>query len=145
MARIKTPRKLTSLPAIKGFRPYGPDINKQAATIILYFEEYEAFKLCDYEGLNHNIAARLMQVSRPTFTRIYASARNKIAQAFAEGLPIGIEGGTVYFDSNWYQCNFCGCYFNQIDPAQTVEVCPLCGKKHFQQMEEAEFSNLKIK
>ncbi len=144
MPRIKTPRKLSGLPAIKGFRPYGPDIDKQATAIVLHFEEYEAFKLCDYEGLNHSAAARLMQVSRPTFTRIYASARNKIAQAFAQGLAIEVEGGTVYFDSNWFQCNFCGCYFNQLDPAQPVEACPLCGKKHFQQMEEAELTNLQI-
>lgn len=142
MPRIKTPRKLSGLPAIKGFRPYGPDINKQAVAIILHFEEYEAVKLCDYEGLNHNMAARLMQVSRPTFTRIYASARNKIAQAFVEGRPIEVEGGSAYFDSNWFKCTICGCFFNQVDPSQQLEACPLCGKKHFQQMETQEFTNL---
>jgi len=145
MPRIKTPRKLSGLPTIKGFRPYGPDINKRATAIILHFEEYEAFKLCDYEGLNHSLAAKLMQVSRPTFTRIYASARTKLAQAFVEGLSIEVEGGSAYFDSNWYQCNFCGCFFNQLNPAQQVVACPLCGKKHFQQMEEAEFTNLQSK
>jgi len=142
MARIKTPRKLSGLPAVKGFRPYGPDINKQATAVVLHFEEYEAFKLCDYDGHNHSAAARLMLVSRPTFTRIYASARNKVAQAFAEGLSIEVEGGTVYFDSNWYQCSFCGCFFNHINPEQEVEHCPLCSKKHTQQLEAIDLVSL---
>jgi hypothetical protein len=50
-----------------------------------------------------------MGVSRPTYIRIYASALQKIAKAFVEGRLIFIEGGKVYFDSDWYRCNTCEC------------------------------------
>jgi len=68
-----------------------------------------------------------MEVSRPTFTRIYSSARQKMAKAIVEGLKITIEGGKVYFDSNWYHCNKCNCDFN--NPEKNIEIskCPLCG------------------
>jgi hypothetical protein len=72
-----------------------------------------------------------MGVSRPTFTRIYASARQKIANAFVEGKQISIEGGKVYFDSDWYQCQSCGCYFNNPEKDIKVEACPLCGAATF--------------
>ena len=49
------------------------------------FEEYEALNLCDYELLNQAEAARLMKISRPTFTRIYESVRRKIARTIPGG------------------------------------------------------------
>ena len=73
--------------------------------INLLYEEYEALRLCDYSMENHNRASEIMEVSRPTFTRIYASARQKLASAFVEGRQIVIEGGKVYFDSDWHICN----------------------------------------
>jgi Zn finger protein HypA/HybF involved in hydrogenase expression len=68
-----------------------------------------------------------MGVSRPTFTRIYASALRKIAKAFVEGKQISIEGGKVYFDSDWFQCVTCKCYFNNPEKEEKPETCPLCG------------------
>lgn len=93
----------------------------------MHFEEYEALKLCDYDMYNHHQASAAMGVSRPTFTRIYASARQKVAKGFAEGRQISIDGGKVYFDSDWYICKKCKCYFN--NPQKDVEItnCPLCG------------------
>lgn len=128
MARLKIPRKVTNPPIVKGFKPYGPDLdNKKKEPIILNFEEYEAFRMCDYDMYNHHQASALMNVSRPTFTRIYASARMKISKAFVEGRQIEIEGGKVYFDSDWYQCNSCGCDFNNPQRNISIQNCPLCG------------------
>ncbi|MFN8257046.1 MAG: DUF134 domain-containing protein [Bacteroidales bacterium] len=126
--RIKTIRKVLNPPIIKGFKPYGPERNSENTDpVILLFEEYEAIRLCDYDKCNHQEASVLMCVSRPTFTRIYASALQKIAIAFVEGRQIAIEGGKVYFDSDWYQCKKCNCYFN--NPEKEIEIvnCPLCG------------------
>ena len=95
------------------------------------FEEYEALRLCDYDMYNHHQASVIMGVSRPTFTRIYSSVRQKIAKAFVEGRQISIEGGKVYFDSNWYSCSQCGCYFNNPEMDKPVEMCPLCGENQF--------------
>ncbi|HNX06924.1 MAG TPA: DUF134 domain-containing protein [Bacteroidales bacterium] len=126
--RIKIIRKVLNPPVIKGFKPYGPDTDKlKQEPVLLLYEEYEALRLCDYDLLNHHMASVAMGVSRPTFTRIYAHARQKIAQAFVEGTQISIEGGKVYFDSDWYCCESCGCYFNNPERETGVEECPLCG------------------
>ena len=127
-ARLKRPRRILNPPSIKGFKPYGADAVVNAADPVnVLFEEYEALRLSDYDRLNHHQASVLMGVSRPTFTRIYAAALQKIATAFVEGRQIAIEGGKVYFDSDWHECKACGCYFNH--PHQNIPIgeCPLCG------------------
>ena len=63
--------------------------------VFLGLDEFETLRLLDYQGLDQEKAAELMGVSRPTVTRIYASARRKIAEALTEGKAISIEGGPV--------------------------------------------------
>ena len=48
------------------------------------FDDTEAVRLLDYEGLMQEEAADRMNISRP-LTRIYENARKTIAQAFVEG------------------------------------------------------------
>lgn len=127
--RIKILRKVLDPPIIKGFKPYGPETEQNKEVVNLLYEEYEAIRLCDYNKLNHHEASLMMTVSRPTFTRIYASALQKIATAFVEGRPMAIEGGKVYFDSNWYHCKKCTCDFNNPEKNKPIEKCPLCGSK----------------
>jgi len=128
--RIRIKRKVLNPPSIKGFKPYGESSGKKnQQTINLLFEEYEALRLCDYDLLNHHQSSILMGVSRPTFTRIYASALQKIATAFVEGRQISIDGGKVYFDSDWYHCHNCYCYFNNPEKENEITECPLC-KNH---------------
>jgi uncharacterized protein len=140
--RNKRLRKVINPPLIKGFKPFGPDTPKDNNDpVIMLYEEYEALRLCDYDLYNHHQASELMGVSRPTFTRIYASARQKIANAFVEGKPISIEGGKVYFDSDWYHCQSCGCYFNNPEKDIKVEACPLCGAATFNNFEYGDPEN----
>ena len=61
----------------------------------LGLDEFETIRLLDYQGLEQEKVAELMGISRPTVTRIYASARKKIAEALTEGKAICIEGGPV--------------------------------------------------
>ena len=61
--------------------------------VILTVEEFEAIRLKDHEGLNQTESAKRMNVSQPTFQRIYESARKKIADSLVNGRPIRIEGG----------------------------------------------------
>jgi len=127
---IKRLRKILNPPPIKGFNPYGPDCEAQKnEPVILLYEEYEALRLCDFDMYNHHFASEIMGISRPTFTRIYALTRQKIAKAFVEGRQISIEGGKVYFDSDWFHCNKCNCYFNNPEKEVTIILCPLCGSK----------------
>ncbi len=125
--RNKRLRKVLNPPVIKGLKPYGPELDESRLNeVSLLYEEYEALRLCDYDMFNHHQASVIMGVSRPTYTRIYASARQKIARALVEGSLISIEGGKVYFDSDWYHCSHCACYFNNPERDKVVEQCPLC-------------------
>lgn len=125
--RPKLIRKVSNLPLVSGFKPYGgKESNSTFDPIFLHYEEYEAIRLCDFEMMNHHQASVIMQVSRPTLTRIYAKARYKIAEAFVKGVQIIIEGGKVYFDSEWFSCNSCGCYFNNPEKLIEISMCPLC-------------------
>ena len=130
-ARIRRPRKILNPPCIKGFKPYGlsQDVTTSNKSVNLLMEEYESLRLCDYDGLNHHEASLMMDVSRPTFTRIYAAALQKIATAFVEGRQIAIEGGKVYFDSDWHECKNCECYFSHPLKHLPIKECPLCGSK----------------
>ena len=129
--RPKIIRRIASKPAVSGFRPYGGESStKKAETIFLLHEEYEALRLNDYEKNTQCESARIMGVSRPTFTRIYINAREKIATAFVEGRKIVIEGGKVYFNNEWYICNECQSIFNLIKDSD--EECPLCRSKNYE-------------
>jgi uncharacterized protein len=123
--RPKRLRKMSGLPLISGLKPYGGEAGR--GKVFLHLEEYEAIRLCDYEMMNHLNASRAMNISRPTLTRIYTAARRKIAQAMVEGKQIIIEGGKIYFDSEWYGCSGCGCYFNLPATSSNPNNCPLCG------------------
>jgi uncharacterized protein len=131
MPRPKRIRKMTNPPHFKGFKPIG--IAKSDQPVVMGFEEYEAIRLCDFELMGQVAAAQVMEVSRPTFTRIYESARRKVAQAFVLGKPIVFEGGKVYFDSHWFTCNNCGCWFDNPETGKTVGSCALCGSTNFEQ------------
>jgi predicted DNA-binding protein (UPF0251 family)/predicted Fe-Mo cluster-binding NifX family protein len=61
----------------------------------LGFDEAEALRLADLEGLYHEAAARSMGVSRQTFGRIVESARRKTADAILNGKALRIEGGEI--------------------------------------------------
>jgi len=109
--RSKQFRKVVSPPVLKGFKPIGVPFNN-AAVINLLYEEYEALRLADYSGMKQEEAAKLMNISRPTFTRIYSSCLQKLARAFTEGRSIVIEGGDVEFDKQWYRCHQCATVFH---------------------------------
>jgi predicted DNA-binding protein (UPF0251 family) len=122
MARNKKDRLIQMAPHFNGFKPQGLQC-KSGNDVTINFEEYEAINLCDYELLTHVEAAKLMNVSRPTITRIYESARRKIAQAFVEGSSIHFEGGNVNI-ANWSKCSQCAISFTVNEHMQVI--CPLC-------------------
>ena len=59
-------------------------------------EGLEAIKLSDFQGLDQETAAGMMNVSRQTFGRILAEARAIVADALVTGKVLRIEGG--HFD-----------------------------------------------
>ena len=106
MARPHKIRKVSNPPVMKGFKPFGMPLCA-AEFIILTFEEYESFRLVNYESLSQDEAAVRMNVSRPTLTRIYNQALKNIALAFAEGKAIEISGGNYFLEQDWYRCKKC--------------------------------------
>ena len=89
--RRKKPREVYSLPENLGFRPINSYEGKKK--VVLTVDEYESIRLVDKEGVSQAECGVLMNVSRATAQRIYASARRKIANALVDGLPLQIEGG----------------------------------------------------
>ena len=62
-------------------------------TVHLTLDEFEAIRLADLEQLKHVDAAKGMHISRPTFSRILASAYAKVADGLVNLKEIKIEGG----------------------------------------------------
>jgi predicted DNA-binding protein (UPF0251 family) len=122
MARNKKDRLIQMAPHFCGFKPQGVQC-KPGSEVTINFEEYEALNLCDYELLKQVDAAKLMNISRPTFTRIYESVRRKIAKAFIEGSPIHFEDGNTTV-SDWLKCDNCHITFTVSNDFDNC--CPLC-------------------
>ncbi len=123
MPRKKRFRRIQVPPVIKGMSVYGVR-GRKSNEVILHIEEYEVIRLLDYQNLTQEEAAVFMDVSRPTLTRIYEEARNKVATAFVEGRDLLFRGGDIYFDKNWYKCNSCQASFS--DYSEKVTHCPVC-------------------
>lgn len=88
MGREKTKRNLTYKPAFKDFIPQ----NKPYTGITLLLdEEMEAIYLMDILNLYQEEAAKRMEVSRPTFTRVLKNARQKLTRALVYGNKISIQ------------------------------------------------------
>jgi predicted DNA-binding protein (UPF0251 family) len=110
---------------MQGFKPFGIRMCEMEP-VILKFEEFESVRLVNYEMLPQEKAAEMMNVSRPTFTRIYNKALKQIAKSFVEGKAIEIEGGNYQFENDWYKCKRC---YKLIEGIENHSKCQNCS--HF--------------
>ena len=92
MSRPFKCRRVTFMPYVTYFKPAGIPL-RSLEEVRLSLEEAEALRLKDLEGLEQEQGAEKMNISRPTFQRVLASARQKIADALLNGKAIRIEGG----------------------------------------------------
>jgi len=90
--RPKKTRWVKCLPGERCFRPKCKPL-RGLEGVCLSLDEFEAVRLACLEGLKHADAAGHMKISRPTFSRIIASAQRKIADALVNIKAIRIEGG----------------------------------------------------
>ena len=109
-------------PPMEGYKPFGIPM-RELESVHLLFEEFEAIRLADYENLTQEEAAEKMNISRPTFTRLYDKARKTIAKAFIEGKAIIIQGGTFFTDDYWYKCQSCNETMVTMKPAKQCRKC----------------------
>jgi len=90
--RPKKTRWVKCEPGERCFRPKCAPVKKLEG-VYLTIDEFEAIRLADLKDLKHMQAAKLMRISRPTFTRIISSAHRKISDALVNIKAIKIEGG----------------------------------------------------
>ncbi|MHA1593479.1 MAG: DUF134 domain-containing protein [Candidatus Baldrarchaeia archaeon] len=90
--RPPKPRVITALPTVAKFSPtLQENVPVQPKPpIFLSYDEYEALRLIDYEGLTQEEAGERMGVSRGTIWRLIKSARKKVSSALIEGRELVI-------------------------------------------------------
>lgn len=99
MGRSKKARTYSYKPFYKEFIPLSEKTN---GIIRIDHDELEAIYLMDYLGKYQEDAAKQMEISRPTFSRIIKEARFKISKAIVCGLKMVIED-----DIENYKIAFC--------------------------------------
>ena len=80
MSRPQKCRRVAFLPNVTYFKPAGIPL-RALEEVLLSLEEAEAVRLKELEEMEQEEGARRMNISRPTFQRILASARQKMADA----------------------------------------------------------------
>jgi predicted DNA-binding protein (UPF0251 family) len=103
MGRQSLPRRVEFMPQTTYFKPAGISLS-QLQEICLSVEEVEAIRLKDLERLEQEECAQKMNISRPTFSRILGSVRQKMADALLNGKAIRIEGGNFEMALSRFRC-----------------------------------------
>ncbi len=91
MPRPKKPRFVSGYPTIVAFVPQGMPVTGE---VFLSVEELEAIRLTDFERLDQETAAKMMEVSRQTYGRILSNARGIVGEALITGKALKVGGGT---------------------------------------------------
>ncbi len=127
MPRPPKCRRVEFLPDVTYFKPAGIPL-RVLEEVLLSLEEVEAIRLKDLEGLEQEEGAQSMKVSRPTFQRILASARQKMADALLHGKSIRIEGGN--YETAWHRFRCLNGHEwevpSEVTAGGTPELCPTC-------------------
>jgi len=96
--RPRKRRRLARITKRITYKPAGIPLD-DLPLVLLLAEELEALRLVDMEGLTQAEAADQMGVSRSTFQRILARARQQVSLALVEGRALQIEPGPIDMES----------------------------------------------
>jgi len=115
------------MPGVTYFKPAGIPL-KDLVEIRLSVEEAEALRLKELEGLEQEQGAEKMNISRQTFQRILATARQKVVDALLNGKAIRIEGGNFEISSRRFYCANGHEWQNSIESVEESipQLCPVC-------------------
>jgi len=128
MARPPKCRRVEFMPAQTFFKPAGVPVS-ELAVVQMTIEELEAIRLKDSLGLEQEVCAEKMGVSRPTYHRILAVARAKVAEALVEGKAIRVAGGNYEVARRHFKCFACGKDWELlcgVGPRGSEMNCPQC-------------------
>ena len=131
MPRPPKCRQVAYIPEVTYFKPAVIPL-RALDEVQLSVEEAEAIRLKDLEGLDQEVGAKKMNISRPTFQRILASARQKIADTLLNGKAIRICGGN--FEMMWRRFRCQGGHEWELEiPVKVLpELCPTCSTPDIQ-------------
>ena len=135
MPRLPKCRRVAFLPSVTYFKPAGIPL-RSLSEVQISVEEAEAIRLKDLEGLGQEEGAKRMNISRPTFQRVLASARQKMADALLNGKAIRIEGGSFEMASSRFKC-LNGHEWEvpfELMMSQPPRLCPSCNTVNIQHM-----------
>ncbi len=126
MTRPKKQRRIYSEPAADYFKPRGIPL-RALEHIRLSRVELEALRFADLEGMKHEEAAKLMEISRQTFGRVLKTARKITADALVTGKAIKIEGGEFVISGKTFRCVSCDYIWTADSVTGAPSVCAKCG------------------
>ncbi len=72
---------------------------RELERVVLTHDELEALRLVDMEGMYQEDAASMMEISRPTLSRLLEVARKKIVSAVIDGKGIEVGGGNFLVET----------------------------------------------
>ena len=133
MARPPKCRRVEQFPGVTFFKPTGIPL-PELPEVVLSVEELEAIRLRDLAGLEHEVCAQRMSVSRPTFHRILASARQKVAGALVNGAALRITGGNFKLTRHKLECRACGHRWEGTICCRRT-VCPSCSGRDWHRVD----------
>lgn len=133
MPRPPKCRRVEQFPGITFFKPSGIPL-PELPEVILSVEELEAIRLRDLDGLEHEECAQKMSVSRPTFHRILAAARQKVAKALVNGAALRITGGNFKLTQHKLECRTCGHRWEGTI-CRRHTVCPSCSGREWHRLD----------
>ena len=92
MPRPKKYRRVCCLPTVTDFSARQLQSDE---IVIMSVDEYETIRLIDLEGLMQEQCAQSMNIARTSVVSIYATARQKLADALINGKRLVISGGDI--------------------------------------------------
>jgi len=87
-------RCIAHIPGVTVFKPAGVRV-RELTRVEIHYDELEAMRLVDGEGLDYETTAGLMKISAPTVGRILKRARHKVADALIQGRALYIQQGAA--------------------------------------------------
>jgi len=135
MPRPMKCRAITEDPEHRAFGPFAAE-HSDAEPLEMTFDEFEAIRLADVEGLYQEEAARRMQVSRQTFGNILASARQKLGQMLVLGRRLNVKGGNIMVsnEERKFGCAACGHSWSVPFGTGRPEACPSCSNENIHRL-----------
>lgn len=125
--RPKCLRRVEFNPNVTYFKPRAIPIS-DLEIVVLTVEEFETIRLIDFNGLEQEVAAQKMGISRRAFGDELQNARKKVADALVNGKAIEIKGGNyIMVEKRKFKCYDCQHEWEELYGTGRPQKCPKCG------------------